>query len=313
MGLGVARFDDAFIAFYTGDVHTASRRFEAALADFRRVGDRRFECFCLINLGICFERERNYDLSLKYLHEAVALTQVIHDQHSEINGIVAIGNMLAQIGQYDAAESYLQQAAEKNCALANRLNIVGWSTAVAYLYQRQNRALEAAKQIQEGLTIAREIGNYELEIEILPLLGHIHYALSNVSAARETYERAITMSAQADDHPRTVEPMAGLAKLFLDKGENASSLAYVNEILKIIDTDGLIGVTEPFFVYLVCYQVLAANRDPRTSEVLSRGHHLLQNVAALFEDETHRISFLENVPVHRELNQLRLESKIDES
>nr|NIV38839.1 hypothetical protein [Anaerolineae bacterium] len=44
------------------------------------------------------------------------------------------------------------------------------------------------------------------------------------------------------------------------------------EILKHLQDRGLEGTFEPFRIYLTCYQVLRANRDPRAQEILHQAH-----------------------------------------
>jgi hypothetical protein len=68
-----------------------------------------------------------------------------------------------------------------------------------------------------------------------------------------------------------------------------------------LETGSLDGTYEPMRVYLTCYRVLEASKDPRAAEVLATAHSLLQERAAKIEDEEMRRSFLENVPAHREL------------
>ena len=61
------------------------------------------------------------------------------------------------------------------------------------------------------------------------------------------------------------------------------------------------GAVNPFRVYLTCYRVLKAGRDPRAQEVLGTAYRQLQERAAKITDEAIRRSFLENVAAHREI------------
>jgi hypothetical protein len=81
----------------------------------------------------------------------------------------------------------------------------------------------------------------------------------------------------------------------------AQAQAQVEEILSYLEDGTLDGTDEPFQVYLTCYRVLCAGRDPRAGGVLVAAHRLLQERAARIEDEELRQSFLENVVAHREI------------
>jgi hypothetical protein len=69
----------------------------------------------------------------------------------------------------------------------------------------------------------------------------------------------------------------------------------------MVDNPGLIGCREPYYVFLTCYEVLSATKDPRAEAVLETGYHLLMDRAAMIEDEPIRRSFLENVAVNRKI------------
>ena len=74
-------------------------------------------------------------------------------------------------------------------------------------------------------------------------------------------------------------------------------------ILDHLEHGTLEGTEEPIRVYLTCYRVLAANRDPRAKELLRFAYGLLQKRAAKIGDEAQRRLYLEDVPAHRALVQ----------
>jgi hypothetical protein len=101
---------------------------------------------------------------------------------------------------------------------------------------------------------------------------------------------------------RTGDPLAGLAQVALARGDPAGALAHVQEILdQVAERPRLEGTMEPLRVYLTCYQILQANDDPRSKQILRAGYHLLQERANKIEDQDLRRSYLENVPYHREI------------
>jgi hypothetical protein len=75
----------------------------------------------------------------------------------------------------------------------------------------------------------------------------------------------------------------------------------VEEILAYLDHGTLAGTDEPLRIYLTCYQILQANRDPRGDEILVTAHTQLQERATQIEDETLQRSFFENIAAHREI------------
>ena len=80
-------------------------------------------------------------------------------------------------------------------------------------------------------------------------------------------------------------------------------------ILPLLFEQSLVGINEPFFVYLTCYRVLAAHQDMRASRLIDVAHTLLQEYAARIHDEILCHAFLEKVVVHRQLRQIHAEIK----
>jgi hypothetical protein len=124
--------------------------------------------------------------------------------------------------------------------------------------------------------------------------------LHNPTAAAEAYRQAVDL--RKPDQPHlAVESLAGLACASLVLGDLAQAQAYADEILNHLESGILDGTDEPFRVYLSCYRVFKASQDPRTEELLTMAHDLLQERAAEITDEELRRSFLENVAAHREI------------
>ena len=102
-------------------------------------------------------------------------------------------------------------------------------------------------------------------------------------------------------HHMTTEPLAGLARVYLDQDNLNEAQANVEEILDYLKSHTIEGTKEPFRIYLTCYQVLKANQDPRAEEILETMNKLLQERASKIDDEDLHNSYLENVAVHREI------------
>jgi hypothetical protein len=100
---------------------------------------------------------------------------------------------------------------------------------------------------------------------------------------------------------RKYDTFAGLARLDLARGDPVEALSWVEKILSHLETDNLDGTLEPYRIYLTCYHVLRANKDPRANPILTEAYNLIQERAKNISDESLRILFLENVAVNREI------------
>ena len=140
-------------------------------------------------------------------------------------------------------------------------------------------------------------------------MGHASTNLGELAEAEEFYKQAVSLGVEMHRQRRAIEALAGLARVSMARGEFEQSLTQVDEILAYMDentlpkgsTHPLDGTKEPFRIYLVCYQVLKANNDPRAPSILTDAYKLLQKRAANISDDELRGCFLNNVAANREI------------
>lgn len=149
--------------------------------------------------------------------------------------------------------------------------------------------------------IHRTFGHRYRQAFALVRLGHALAALGELSEAAAAYQEALDLRREMGQRHLAPEPLAGLARVALARDDPEAALAYVEEILRHLETGSVDGTDEPLRIYLTCCRVLKAHNDLRAEEVLEEAHNLLQERAAKIGDEELRRSFLENVAAHREL------------
>jgi hypothetical protein len=103
--------------------------------------------------------------------------------------------------------------------------------------------------------------------------------------------------------------MADLARVALVQGDHDLATSYAITILDGLQGYSLPGVEEPVQVFLTCYQVLKANRDPRAEALLAAGHALLAEQSAQCIHERRNL-ILYSFPAHRELHHLWQQSSV---
>ena len=140
-------------------------------------------------------------------------------------------------------------------------------------------------------------------------MGQALLGLDALADANSSYKNAINLRRELDQTHLIAEPLAGLAQIALIQEDLAHAMEITEDILEQLECGSLDGMTDPFQVYLTCYNALKANHDPRASELLFSAHQQLQERAAKISDEGFRRSFLENVPSQRKLMSLVRESE----
>ncbi len=185
----------------------------------------------------------------------------------------------------------------------------------------QAKYAEARQYLEQALDLARKENLTKIEGSCLANLGII-VDLSGDSVASQSYfERFLELSRQAGDRIEesnalnnlllhsagrdhlSIESRAGLARTALAQHNLRRARAEVEPILEHLAKNSLESAAEPLRVHFICYQVLSAAGDPRSGEILQQAYVLMQERAAKL-DENQRRTYLENVPVNRELASL---------
>jgi class 3 adenylate cyclase len=287
-----------------GNYTEAKSHFEAALQVIRKTGYRRGEGILLGNLGVIAREQLNYAESQHFHEQALEISREILDRFSEFIHLGNLGEALRDQGDFNRApvlyDEALKMALEVGSLPGQSAILNSWSLLMEYLGNNQ-AALDYA---QRALILAHEGNSVLFESASLSRLGQAFFSVGRHEDASEHFRMALDLLRKLGLENRAIEALAGLARVNLARGEVSVALDLVEQVLQHLESHNLLGTEEPVSVYLTCYQVLTASGDPRATGILEAGYQFLQKRADLIGDEALRRSFLEKVPMNRELNQL---------
>lgn len=170
---------------------------------------------------------------------------------------------------------------------------------VAHVAFLRGDAAGAARWASEATQLGEELEDRDLQAILRCVREHAHVALGEWSEAEACYRASLALFREIGRPTMVAEPLAGLARTALTRGDDAGAMAAIAEVLAHFDAGGSIdGTEDPMWIYVTCHQVLAAARSPRAAEFLERAHTLLVERARPLDD-AERASFLANVPSHR--------------
>jgi tetratricopeptide (TPR) repeat protein len=149
------------------------------------------------------------------------------------------------------------------------------------------------------MQLAEELKDRDLQAVLRCVRGHAHAALGEWHDASACYRAALALFREIGRATMPPEPIAGLARVALARGDVASATEMIAEVVAYFDSGGSVdGTEDPLWIYLTCHDVLAAAASPRAAEFLGRAHDLLSERAESL-DAAERATFLGNVPSHR--------------
>ena len=151
----------------------------------------------------------------------------------------------------------------------------------------------------QAMQLAEELKDRDLQAVLHCILGHAHAALGESDDASSCYQAALALFREIGRATMPPEPIAGLARVALARGDVAGAMATIAEVVAHFDGGGSVdGTEDPLWIYLTCHEVLAAAAAPRAAEFLERAHRLLSERAEPL-GAAERATFLGNVPSHR--------------
>ncbi|MCL4860140.1 MAG: tetratricopeptide repeat protein [Caldilineaceae bacterium] len=302
-GIMQARLNLANLARYKQNYAAARKDYEQVLQIAAELGYRRGEAITLYELADVVRGQGEYSLALEQTALALTVAREIGEPFLENYAQSDLGRLYTYLGDYARANELVQQALthHEHVALPDARHDA-WLAAALYYHHigDDKKALHYATRSHQH---AQAHNNRRYTAIASIHMGYAWEGLRGWDAACQAYQTALQLYQALDIQPTLLEAQAGLARTQLAQGDQTAAIGWIDDILSALATHLSVGMDEPFLIYLTCYQVLAANHDTRATTLLQRGYDLLQQYADRIQDDALRRSFLENVPVHRALQE----------
>lgn len=280
---------------------TAIPHFYEAQQCLQGGANRYLEGRILGNLGFFHLSCHEYHLAHRYLQQARALQERLHDRESNMITQLFMGDLATAFGLYEQARHAYEQVLVSMQTIHNPYWKSWLYASYSHLYYLLGDLITAQETYAQTRQIMQQSRSHIEEQWLFIGLGHTLAARQDWEAARDYYTQAIERHREANWVYRTADAQAGMAALLLAQNEVAAALPYSEAALAIVARQGLAAAKEPFRVYWTGVCVLNANHDPRAVDVLRTASHLLQATATKLEDKSLRHAFLERVEINRQL------------
>jgi len=291
----------AVVAFSIGDEAENRRLGQRCLQIQRSIGNRVGEARALNLLGGNAFLRGDFAEARAYIGQGLPLAREI--RHRQLEALFCFNLSIAayNVGAYVEAQGMIEQSITIRREINDRRTLASSLGMLSTIEFALGNYAGAEAHAHEKLQISEEIGSRpETAIGQL-MLGQVLRQQGRLNEAEETYSRALALARELGARHESATALAELARVALARGTSATALAYIEETLTTLAEGSLNATQDLIEIYSTCYQVLRVLGDPRASEMLAKGHALLQERAACISDDALRRSFLEKVPYQREL------------
>lgn len=287
----------------TGDHNSALDYLYKSKEINQRIGNKYHETIANSSIGMVFNEIGHYTKAIQYLNDSFAMSQEFGIKICEESILLELGQLYDKIGQFSKAEEYFDAGYKIILDVKDTARECSFFTQKALLYHHIGKHNLSHDLSLKAINQAKEIGDKEVEASGLLINGHSLVALGNLNEARSAYLQSLSIRKNMDQVHLFSEPKAGLARIAMLEEKTDEALQLVDQILRAFEDHDMNGCEEPLRVYLTCFRVLEANKDPRAEDVLRKSYAILDKRASMIEEQDLQKTFLESVVVNREISQ----------
>lgn len=292
------------VDYIIGNYARARTYLEQALTIRRETGDLVGEAGSLTNLVAVYHALGDYSLAHTSCDKALTIYRTIGNRREEataLNNLAAIHHALGDL--HRAREEHLQ-AVNLYQTMGNRY---GESLAAnnlgLVLHDLGEDDLAKAYALQ-ALSIDRDIKDKVGEGYSLTTLGLILEGLGNWQEAADAYQTAMQIRRQIGQDGYAIDDLAGLVRMALQQDQGETADQFAREIQDWIEANGIHGVEYPIHIYMTLADIcLSQDKQTKAQQALETALDFLQEQANRISDETTRLAFIHNVPLHQKLQQ----------
>jgi predicted ATPase/class 3 adenylate cyclase len=289
-------------AHYQRDFAEALNCYRQAVGISQSIGDRATEAWFLQNLGMVIGETGDYGQAIEHLSRALSISQATGDRWAEASAWNALGILYQELGDLERARGYLSQGLELSGDIGDESNQAYLLANLGLVALDQGDLQAADRLLNDGLVLAQNQDDKHLSGIFANYLGSLHLRLGNVERAIEEASVALAIRQEAGSRLYTTDDLAILAAAYLTAGDRDKALSYAQEVLALLDECQGEGPEFPQQDYYVCYQVLQANGQTQAAyDALRSAHRLVMARAESITDPVLRHSFLEKVPINRQI------------
>jgi predicted ATPase/class 3 adenylate cyclase len=290
------------VSYLLGDTEAARAYLEQALAIRRQIHHLHGEADSLNNLIAVYHGLGDFAHAQMYCEQSLAIYQMMGSMRHQALALGNLGTLHHTLGDLKAAQEHHQRALQIYQELRDRGGESLAGNNISLVLCDLGEYEQAHEYSQTAVQIAREVGDREGEGYGLTSLGLALEGLGRLEEAAAAYETALVLRKQIGQIAPAMDDLAGLARLACRQGRPELALAYAAECELWLQAHGIHGIEYPLRVYWTLMEVYTAVGQPDNAQnALATARALLQQQALNISDEKARQSFLENVPLHRQI------------
>ncbi len=259
----------------------------------------------LENMSSLHARFGEYSQALAYGARAVAVCTTLRNPRRQGDTLLHLYVIQQRLGQFAQARETLEQALEKFQAAAYVWGEAAVLNNLGFVLHLLGQFARAQHYYERAYALVQELGDTRFLAAILLSLGALQTDQGRYDEALRYGERVRDLLADTGLKGLEIEAFLEQGRAHLGRGELALALECSTRAIRLLaEQHGVVhGFTSPAErIYFTHSQILQANQ--RTDEArayLQKAYAELCRVAGAIQEEALRESFLQNVPINRQI------------
>jgi tetratricopeptide (TPR) repeat protein len=282
-----------------GQFDEAVAAFQRSLALYQSLGNISGQATAYHFLAATYAEAYNLGPALRSGLEALRLRSQLNNRGRLGNTHLYLADIYLLLGAYEQAREHVLISLEITRHLGNKVQ-------EAYVLFRYARILERLGQMEEAERTYRPAIN---SLKRLKFTAELKQALldwgdfllggGRIAEAEISFDEGLIINRDVDYLRLTTQ--AKLAQVYLVQGKSEAALALADEVWQAIEPTGGNGLPCPIQTMVECHKVFQACGDERARDTLRMAAAVMERTAVAIDDPEMRASFLNNVPVNRQL------------
>lgn len=296
-----------YLCYRSGRHDEAFAALEKTLRLSREVGDQQIEAQNLNVLGVVHYYHGDYARALTLWGEALQVCREIGFKPALAQVAGNLGEVYRALGRYQEALIYRQEGLEVARDIGFRTIQPDGLLDIGMTYSDLGYHQEAIPFIEDALALAREVSHRHFVVQALNGLARVHLRMGGKERARRALamaEEALNVAREIGLHHGEMMALSLQARALLALGRVDAAWEASQAAVELLEVHRVAEGDEPSVYYHHARVLRAQGRATEAAVYLTRAQAEVEAKAARIADADLRQSFLENVPINREIGAL---------
>jgi predicted ATPase/DNA-binding SARP family transcriptional activator len=284
---------------HNGQFDNALAVLQKALTVFQSLGHLRGQALVYSRLAPAYAEAFHLGPALNCDREALRLYMQVNDAAKLCVAHHNLAETYALLGAYEQANDHAVSSLEMSQQQGLKVYEINTRSLRALIMDRLGHTQEAERQYQVAIADQKALKlNFILRYSLLDW-GDFQLRAGRLAEAEITFDEAIRLNGHLPHMSLTTRIKQAMVYWAQDKPEKA--LVLVQEAWPQLESNNGAGLPFPLNTMYECYLIFQARGDDRAEVALEMALDVLKRTAAEIDDPEMRTSFLNRVPVNRQL------------